>query len=54
MDPVTAALNAAAALFNFLASAEGQKVVEDFRTLDQGFVQKMKDLFDKVHAQAAK
>ena len=53
MDPITATQNAIAALFQFLSSAEGQKVVEDFRTLDQAFVSKLKDLFDKLHGQTS-
>lgn len=49
MDPLTATQNAIAALFQFLSTPEGQKVVEDFRQLDQAFVSKLKDLFDKLH-----
>lgn len=54
MDPITATQNAIAQFFSFLASPEGQKVVEDFRQLDQDFIKKLKGLFDKVHDQAAK
>lgn len=49
VDPLTATQNAIAQLFNFLSTPEGQKVVEDFRALDQAFISKLKTLFDKIH-----
>ena len=54
MDPITATQNAIASFFAFLASAEGQKVVEDFRTLDAAFISKLKGLFDHVSTQTGK
>lgn len=53
VDPITATQNAIANLFNFLSTPEGQKVVEDFRALDQAFISKLKALFDKIHESVA-
>jgi len=50
MDPVTAINNAVAGLFQFLSTPAGQQVCSDFRTLDQAFASKLKDLFDRLHA----
>ncbi len=52
MDPISATQNAIAAFFNFLGTPEGQKVVDDFRALDQAFIKKLKDLFDLIHGKA--
>lgn len=54
MDPATATQNAIAAFFQFLASPEGQKIVEDFRQLDAGFIAKLKGLFDKINTDPVK
>lgn len=54
MDPATATQNAIASFFQFLASPEGQKIVEDFRQLDAGFIAKLKGLFDKINTDPVK
>ncbi len=49
LDPVTAALNAATALFEFLTTPVGQEIAAKFLKLDEQFVPKMHDLFQKIH-----
>ncbi len=49
LDPVTAALNAATALFEFLATPVGQDIAEALLTLDEKFVVKIHDIFQKIH-----
>lgn len=53
MDPITATQNAIAAVFQFLSSPAGQDVIQDFRKLDAQLASKLKDLFDKLHADAS-
>lgn len=50
MDPLTATMQALGGFFQFLSTAEGQLVVQDFRQLDAAFNAKLKDLFDKIHS----
>ena len=48
LDPVTAALNAATALFEFLATPVGQEIAAALLKLDEQFVAKIHDLFQKI------
>jgi len=49
MDPATAISNAIAAFFTYLATPEGQKDVEQFRTTVTDFNTKIADLFNHLH-----
>jgi len=48
-NPVAAAFEAMAALFNFLSTPQGQLIVEDIRKFDIAFYNKIKGLIDKIH-----
>jgi hypothetical protein len=49
LDPVTAGFDAAAALFNFLSTTQGQIVTADIIALDEFFVKKVQEVFTKIH-----
>jgi len=48
-DPVTAGFNAAAAMFNFFCTVQGQRFVGDMLTIDEFLVKKIYQLFVKIH-----
>jgi hypothetical protein len=54
LDPLTAGFNAAAAFFNFLSTTEGQRICKDIIDLDEFFVKKCKEVFDKIHDRVQK
>ena len=54
VDPVTAINNGIAALFQFLATPQGQLVVADIRALNKDIGSKIADLIDHLHGQATK
>jgi hypothetical protein len=49
LDPLTAGFNAAAAFFNFLSTDQGQRVCKGILDLDSAFVQKVHEIFLKIH-----
>jgi hypothetical protein len=53
-NPVTAAFEAAAALFNFLCTPEGQQVVGEIRMIDIAFTHKVNEVFNKLHQMITK
>lgn len=44
-DPLTAGFQATAAFFNFLSTAQGQRVVDDIINFDEAFLKRVHDLF---------
>lgn len=54
LDPLTAGFNAAAAFFNFLSTEQGQRICKDIIDLDEFFVKKVKEVFDKIHDKVQK
>jgi ABC-type molybdate transport system permease subunit len=54
LDPITAGFNAAAAFFNFLSTAQGQVICADIITLDEFFIKKIQEVFQKIHDQVQK
>jgi hypothetical protein len=54
LDPLTAGFNAAAALFNLLSTTQGQVVMAQMIALDEFFVKKVQEIFEKIHDQVQK
>ncbi len=54
VDPVTAACNLGAALFNYLSTPAGQKFADLMTGLDASFLTKVGDVFNMIHSKLPK
>ena len=54
MDPVTAACNLGAALFNYLSTPAGQRFADLMTAADASFLNKVGDVFNMIHGKVMK